>query len=176
MGIASERLRQENRMRFRRFLILLMTLTVAAAASAQGTRPEPTPTASTSQFVMGTRLGYITCSDKYRAYLERWELYALVNEGQRDPRGTPPSDSEVADCVHQTALRGNALYKDALRHVTTPKARAAYSEYMVAWDMALKGIRRAERETVQQYKARQRQVEDKLNALQAKLEATTPAA
>jgi len=123
---------------------------------------------------MGTRLGYITCSDKYRSYLEKWELYALMTEGQKEPQGMPPADSEVADCVHQTALRGGALYKDALKDATTPKARSAYSEYMVAWDAALKGIRKPERETVQQYRVRQKQVEDKLNGLQSKLEAAVP--
>ena len=83
---------------------------------------------------MGTRLGYITCSEKYKTYLEKWELYALVTEGQRAPQGTPPTDADVADCVHQTALRGNALYKDALKGAETPKSKAAFSEYMVAWD------------------------------------------
>ena len=76
--------------------------------------------------------------------------------------------------MHQTALRGSALYKDALKDATTPKARSAYSEYMVAWDAALKGIRKPERETVQQYRVRQKQVEDKLNGLQSKLEAAVP--
>ncbi len=163
-------------MMYCRTLLSLLTLLTMASVSAQTASPEATPTASTSQFVMGTRLGYITCSEKYRTYLEKWELYALMNEGQREPRGAPPSDADVSDCVHQTALRGSALYKDALKRATTPKARAAYSEYMVAWEAALKGIRRPERETVQQYRARQKQVEDKLNALQSKLEATTPAA
>ena len=144
--------------------------------SAQVSVKESSTSPAVSKFVMGTRLGYITCSDKYKAYLEKWELYALVTEGQRQPQGTPPSDGDVADCVHQTALRGSALYKDALKGAATPKAKSAYSEYMVAWDGALKSIRKSDRETVQQFKVRQKQVEDKLNALQVKLEAAVPGA
>ena len=45
---------------------------------------------------------------------------------------------------------------------------------MAAWDAALKGIRKSQRETVQQYRTRQKPVEDKLNSLQAKLEAAVP--
>ena len=145
-----------------------------SAAVSPGVKSEPAPSAAVSRFVMGTRLGYITCSDKYRAYLEKWELYALMTEGQRDPKGTPPSDADVSDCVHQTALRGNALYRDAVKGVSAPKAKAAYSDYMTTWDAALKGIRRSERESVEQYRKRQKGVEDKLNDLQARLEAASP--
>jgi hypothetical protein len=152
-------------------VLALGLLCLPTWAMAQVTVKESSTSPAVSKFVMGTRLGYITCSDKYKAYLEKWELYALVTEGQREPQGTPPADSEVADCVHQTALRGSALYKDALQGATTPKAKSAFSEYMVAWDAALKGIRKPERETVQQYRARQKQVETKLNGLQMKLEA-----
>ena len=155
-------------------LLALVLFTAGACASAQTARVDPVPAPAVSRFVMGTRLGYITCSDKYRAYLEKYELYALVTEGQKDPRGTPPSDSEVADCVHQTALRGSGLYKDALKGVDAPKAKSAYSEYMTAWDSALKGIRKSERETVQQYRTRQKKVEERLNALQSKLEQAVP--
>jgi hypothetical protein len=150
-------------------LVCLPTIAIAQLAVK-----ESTTLPAVSQFVMGTRLGYITCSDKYRTYLEKWELYSLVNEGQRDPKGTPPADNEVADCVHQTALRGSGLYKDALKSATTPKAKAAFGDYMVAWDAALKGIRKSQRESVQQYRVRQKQVEDKLNTLQARLEAAVP--
>ncbi len=145
-----------------------------ASSFAQLAVKEPTTLPAVSQFVMGTRLGYITCSDKYKAYLEKLELYSLVNEGQREPKGTPPTDSEVADCVHQTALRGSGLYKEALKSATTPKAKAAFGEYMVAWDASLKGIRKPQRETVQQYRVRHKQVEERLNALQARLEQASP--
>ena len=170
--------------------MLWAALSVALPASAQtSTEPAPAPatpapatppakaeapSAAVSRFVMGTRLGYITCSDKYKSYLEKWELFALVTEGQREPQGTPPSDAEVADCVHQTALRGNALYKDAVKGAATPKTRSAYGDYMTAWDSALKGIRRSERESVDQYRKRQKKVEDQLNELQSRLEAASP--
>jgi hypothetical protein len=155
-------------------IVLLPLLGLPLTLMAQTAPVEPKPTAEVSKFVMGTRLGYITCSEKYKAYLEKWELYALVTEGQRAPQGTPPSDADVADCIHQTALRGNALYKDALRSAETPKAKAAFSEYMVAWDSALKTIRKPGRETVQQYRVRQKQVEERLNTLQARLEVSSP--
>ena len=158
------------------FMLALALLSLPLATAAQVTVKEPTTSPAVSKFVMGTRLGYITCSDKYRVYLEKWELYSLVTEGQREPQGSPPADNEVADCVHQTALRGSALYKDAIKGTGTPKSKAAFSEYMVAWDAALKGIRKPQRETVQQYRVRQKQVEDKLNGLQAKLEAAVPGA
>jgi hypothetical protein len=87
-------------------VLALGLLCLPTWAMAQVTVKESSTSPAVSKFVMGTRLGYITCSDKYKAYLEKWELYALVTEGQREPQGTPPADSEVADCVHQTALRG----------------------------------------------------------------------
>jgi len=156
------------------YFVLALGLAWLPSLEAQVVVKEATTSPAVSKFVMGTRLGYITCSDKYKTYLEKWELYALVTEGQRDPRGTPPADNEVADCVHQTALRGSSLYKDAIKGASTPKAKSAFSEYMVAWDSALKSIRKPERETVKQYKERQKKVEDKLNGLQAKLEAAVP--
>jgi hypothetical protein len=161
-------------MRRRCLVLALGLLCLPPLAAAQVAVKEPTTSPAVSKFVMGTRLGYITCSDKYKSYLEKWELYALVTEGQREPQGSPPSDDEVADCVHQTALRGSALYKDAIKGASTPKSKTAFSEYMVAWDAALKGLRKPQRETVQQFRARQKQVEDKLNSLQAKLEAAVP--
>lgn len=157
-------------------LLALMLGLGPVGASAQTARTEPSPTPAVSQFVMGTRLGVITCSDKYRTFLEKQELYALMTEGQRAPQGTPPSDAEVADCIHQTSLRGTSLYKSALAATSNPKARAAFSEYMVAWEAALKGIRGPQKETVKQYRARQKQVEDRLNTLQQKLEAAAPSA
>ena len=158
----------------RRMLWALGFACLPASSFAQLAVKEPTTLPAVSQFVMGTRLGYITCSDKYKTYLEKLELYSLVNEGQSEPKGTPPTDSEVADCVHQTALRGSGLYKEALKSATTPKAKAAFGDYMVAWETALKGIRKPQRETVQQYRARNKQVEERLNALQERLEGAAP--
>lgn len=160
----------------RGYIVLLFSLGLPLSSLAQTARSEPTTTAEVSKFVMGTRLGYITCSEKYKAYLEKWELYALMTEGQREPKGTPPTVTDVSDCIHQTSLRGNALYKEAVKSAETPKAKAAFSEYMVAWDGALKSIRKPERETVQQYRVRQKKVEERLDALQARLETAAPGA
>jgi hypothetical protein len=160
----------------RGYFVLLLSLGLPLSSTAQTAAVEPKPTAEVSKFVMGTRLGYITCSEKYKTYLEKWELYALMTEGQREPRGTPPAVSDVSDCIHQTSLRGSALYRDAVKSADTPKARAAFSEYMTAWDAAIKGIRKQERESVQQYRARQKKVEERLDALQSRLETAAPGA
>lgn len=147
---------------------------LVAFAPAWGQAPAASKPAAeaVSKFVVGTRLGYITCAEKYRTYLERWELYSLVTEGQRNPGGTAPSDGEVADCVHQTALKGQALFRDAARQATAPKAKTAIGEYMTAWEASLKDIRKSPRETVTAFRARQRKVEDRLNQLQTRLEAS----
>lgn len=152
---------------------------VAAPNPAATTTPRPAaaPTGkpsvqAVSTFVAATRLGYLACAEKYRAYLERWELYALMTEGQREPQGTAPSDVEVADCVHQTGLKGMTLYKSAVKTAATPKERTAYGEYMTAWDAALKDLRKMPQESVKAYRARQRQVEERLDRLQSRLEAS----
>jgi len=43
---------------------------------------------------------------------------------------------------------------------------------MTAWEASLKDIRKSPRESVSAYRARQRKVEDRLNQLQARLEAS----
>ncbi|MGH6622852.1 MAG: hypothetical protein ACREBN_02720 [Burkholderiaceae bacterium] len=143
-------------------------------AQAPAAAPAATnkPAEAVSKFVVGTRLGYITCAEKYRTYLERWELYSLMTEGQRDPRGTAPSDGDVSDCVHQTGLKGQALYRDAAKVASAPKAKSAFTEYMTAWEASLKDIRKSPRESVSAFRARQRKVEDRLNQLQTRLEAS----
>ena len=70
--------------------VLLLSLGLPLSSVAQTARSEPTTTAEVSKFVMGTRLGYITCSEKYKTYLEKWELYALMTEGQREPKARRP--------------------------------------------------------------------------------------
>lgn len=148
-------------------LMVLVPAWAQAPAAAANKSAE-----AVSKFVVGTRLGYITCAEKYRNYLERWELYSLVTEGQRDPRGTAPSDSEVSDCVHQTSLKGQSLFRDAGKFASAPKSKGAFNEYMTAWEASLKDIRKADRETVTAFRARQRKVEERLNQLQARLEAS----
>lgn len=148
--------------------LVMMAPALAQAPAAASNKPAE----AVSKFVVGTRLGYITCAEKYRSYLERWELYSLVTEGQRDPRGLAPSDSDVSDCVHQTSLKGQSLFRDAAKLASAPKSKAAFSEYMTAWEASLKDIRKSDRETVTAFRARQRKVEERLNQLQARLEAS----
>lgn len=150
-------------------------LAILPLLSASAQTPAVTSSKSAtevSKFLVGTRLGYITCADKYRTYLERWELYALVTEGQKDPKGTPPSDADTAECVHLTGVKGQGLYKDALKFAGAPKARTAFEEYMTAWNASLKDIRKKDRETVSAFRARTRKVEERLNQLQSRVEAS----
>lgn len=144
--------------------------TGAGVALAQSTPSESAPSEGVSRFLMGTRLGYITCSNQYRAYLEKWDLYALVNEGQATPKATPPSDEEASACVHETLLKGRGLYSDAVKHAATPAARSALREYMTTWEGALQGIRQPKRESPRDYRVRQREVESRLDATQTRLE------
>jgi hypothetical protein len=156
----------------KRFLIVSLGACLAMAAAAQN-KPsaDDAPPEAISKFVMGTRLGYITCSSKYRSYLEKYELYALVHEGQARPQGAPPSDEDTAACVHETLLKGRNLYASALKDTPAAGAKSAMKDYMGTWEGALKDVRRAEREKPDQFRARQRKVEARLDSLQATLEA-----
>jgi hypothetical protein len=145
---------------------------IGGAAHAAKSTADDAPPEAISKFVMGTRLGYITCTGKYRSYLEKWDLYALVNEGQAAPKGSPPTDEETSACVHETLLKGRNLYGSALKDTPAAAAKSAMKDYMTVWEGALKDVRRAEREKPQDFRVRQRKVESRLDDLQAKLEAT----
>lgn len=151
-------------------LVAAVVATGGAAHAAQAAADDAPPEAI-SKFVMGTRLGYITCSGKYRTYLEKWDLYALMNEGQSAPKGSPPSDEETSACVHETLLKGRNLYGTALKETPAAAAKSAMKDYMTVWEGALKDVRRSEREKPQDFRVRQRKVEARLDALQATLEA-----
>lgn len=144
---------------------------VGNAAHAAKTAADDAPPETISKFLVGTRLGYITCSTKYRDFLEKWDLYSLVNEGQAAPRSAPPTDEETSACVHETLLKGRNLYGTALKETPAPAAKSAMKDYMTVWEGALKDVRRAEREKPQDFRVRQRKVEARLDDLQAKLEA-----
>jgi hypothetical protein len=147
-------------------------IAIGGTAHAAKSTADDAPPEAISKFVMGTRLGYITCSGKYRSYLEKWDLYALMNEGQAAPKGSPPTDEETSACVHETLLKGRNLYGTALKETPAAAAKSAMKDYMTVWEGALKDVRRAEREKPQDFRVRQRKVEDRLDALQSKLEAT----
>jgi hypothetical protein len=142
-----------------------------AVASAKGDDAAPPP--GVSRFLVGTRLGYITCSGKYRAYLEKVDLYVLVNQGQGNPRMSQPSSEESSACVHETLLKGRSLYGDASRHATAAAAKTALKEYMTAWESSLAGLNAKQPERVREFDARQRKQEARLDELQARLESTT---
>jgi hypothetical protein len=155
-----------------RFLIVLVALLPFNAVIAQDKSADAAPPETVSRFLMGTRLGYITCSNEHRAFLEKWDLYALMNEGQTSPKGTPPSDESSSACIHETLLKGRGLYNDAAKHSASPAARAALREYMTTWESSLQAIRQPQRETPRSYRDRQQQVESRLNALQVRLESS----
>jgi len=151
--------------------LVAAVVTIGGGAHAAQAAADDAPPEAISKFVMGTRLGYITCSGKYRTYLEKWDLYALMNEGQASPKGMPPSDEETAACVHETLLKGRNLYGTALKDTPAAAAKSAMKDYMTVWEGALKDVRRSEREKPQDFRARQRKVEARLDALQSTLEA-----
>jgi hypothetical protein len=153
-----------------RLMIVLIALLPLNTVIAQDKSADSAPPESVSRFVMGTRLGYITCSNQHRAFLEKWDLYALMNEGQSSPKGTPPSDESSAACIHETLLKGRGLYNDVTKHNASPAVRAALREYMATWESSLQTIRQPQRETPRGYRDRQQQVESRLNALQTRLE------
>lgn len=151
--------------------LVAAVVTIGGGAHAAQAAADDAPPEAISKFVMGTRLGYITCSGKYRTYLEKWDLYALMNEGQSAPKGSPPSDEETSACVHETLLKGRNLYGTALKDTPAAAAKSAMKDYMTVWEGALKDVRRSEREKPQDFRVRQRKVETRLDALQATLEA-----
>ncbi len=68
-------------------LVVTVMVSICGAAVAQIKAPDPAPPEAVSRYVIGTRLGYITCSDKYRDYVDKYERFALVNEGQNTVTG-----------------------------------------------------------------------------------------
>src|SRR5512141_1639180 len=84
---------------------------------------EPAPPEAVARFLMGTRLGYITCSGKYRSYLETRDLYDLVNDGQANPRMAMPSNEEATACVHETMYKGKSLLDSAAKQAPSPAGK-----------------------------------------------------
>jgi hypothetical protein len=153
-------------------LLVLFGAADAREAGAKTAADEAAPPAGVSRFLVGTRLGYITCSGKYRSYLEKLDLYTLVNEGQANPRMSQPSNEESSACVHETMLKGRSLYTDASRHATAPAAKTALKEYMTAWEASLSALNPKQPEKVREFDARQKKQEARLDQLQARLESS----
>ena len=153
-------------------LLVLLGAAEAREAGAKTAPDEAAPPAGVSRFLMGTRLGYITCSGKYRSYLEKVDLYTLVNQGQSNmnSRMSQPSNEDSSACVHETLLKGRSLYSDASRHATAPAAKTALKEYMTAWEASLSALNPKQPEKVREFDVRQKKQEARLDDLQARLE------
>ena len=133
---------------------------------------EAAPPEAVARFLMGTRLGYITCSGKYRAYLEKRDLYDLVNDGQPNPRMALPSNEEAAACVHETMYKGKSLHDSAAKQTGTPAAKTALREYMTAWEASLTSLQAKQPEKPREFEARQKKQEARLDELQRRVETT----
>lgn len=162
-----------------RFLIsmlvagLSLTGTSADARDAVARVDEKAPPEAVARFLMGTRLGYITCSGKYRTYLEKRDLYDLVNDGKANPRMQSPSNEDTTACVHETMYKGKSLYDSAAKHAAAPAAKTALREYMTAWEASLSALPAKQAEKPGEFDARHRKQEARLDELQRRLEATT---
>lgn len=161
---------------------LIVSLLVAAAALAGATAgardsavrfDEKAPPEAVARFLMGTRLGYITCSSKYRTYLEKKDLYDLVNDGKGNARMDMPSGEEAAACVHATVFKGKSLYDAASKQAAAPAAKSALREYMTAWEASLGALQAKQPEKPREFEARHRKQEARLDELQKRVETTT---
>lgn len=133
---------------------------------------ETAPPEAVARFLMGTRLGYITCSGKYRTYLEKRDLYDLVNDGQPNPRMALPSNEEAAACVHETMYKGKSLHDSAAKRAATPAAKTALREYMTAWEASLTSLQPKKPEKPREFDSRHRKQEARLDDLQKRVEST----
>ena len=157
----------------RNFMALLaaaVLMTSAAGLSAQVRAPDEAPPEAVSRYVVGTRLGYITCSNKYRDYVVKYERFALVNEGQNTVTGSPPSDEDYRACVQETLLKGRDMYGSASKQASTTAAKAALKEYQTAWEGSLSNLGRPGGEKTAEYRTRQGKMQARLDELQRKLE------
>ena len=133
---------------------------------------EAAPPEAVSRFLMGTRLGYITCSGKYRTYLEKRDLYDLVNDGQPNSRMALPSNEEATACVHETMYKGKSLHDSAAKRAATPAAKSALREYMTAWEASLTSLQPKQPEKPRDFDTRQKKQEVRLDELQKRVEST----
>lgn len=163
----------------RKTMCLLAIGAVMASVSTSGetqTRAaDEAPPEAVSRYVVGTRLGYITCSDKYREYVDKYDRFALVNEGQSTVTGSPPSDQDYRACVQETLVKGRGMYGPASKQVSTTAAKGALKDYQTAWESSLSTLGRPGGEKPAEYRARQSKVQARLDELQRKLEAQAKA-
>jgi hypothetical protein len=163
-----------------RLLISLVLASIAVVAPSihakdqQVKVDEPAPPPAVARYLMGTRLGYITCSGKYRAYLEKRDLYELVSDdGIATPRRMdPPSAEDTTACVHETVYKARGLHDAAARQAGTPAAKTALREYSTAWQASLTSLQSAQPESPREFDARQKKQEARLDELQKRVEST----
>ncbi len=140
-------------------------------STAQVRPADEAPPEAVSRYVVGTRLGYITCSNKYRDYVDKYDRFALVNEGQTTVTGSPPSDEDYRACVQETLVKGRDMYGPASKQTSTTASKAALKEYQTAWESSLSTLGRAGGERPAEYRTRQSKVQARLDELQRKVEA-----
>jgi hypothetical protein len=149
--------------------VLLAVLSNPAAAQIRAA--DDAPSEAVSRYMVGTRLGYITCSNKYRDYVDKWERFTLVNEGQTTVTGSPPADDDYRACVQDTLAKGRNMYGPVVKQTSTASAKAALKDYQAAWESSLTTMGRPGGEKPGEYRARQSKVQARLDELQRKVEA-----
>lgn len=163
-----------------RLLISIALVSIAVVAPSLHAKDqlvkaeEPAPPPAVARLLMGTRLGYITCSGKYRAFLEKRDLYELVSDdGIATPRRMDlPSSEDTTACVHETVIKAKGLHDAAAKQAATPGAKTALREYMTAWQASLTSIESKQPEKPREFDARVRTQEARLDQLQKRVEST----
>lgn len=160
----------------KRTLSALISVTVFGLAtmtdgSAQTRAADSAPPEAVSRYMVGTRLGYITCSNKYRDYVAKWDQFSFKNEGKTTVTGSPPSEDDYRSCVQETLVKGREMYPAAAKQEATAPAKAALKNYQTAWEASLTSLGRPGGEKPAEYKARQSKVQAQLDELQRKVEA-----
>lgn len=150
--------------------VAAVLLAGATTGTAQVRAADDAPPEAVSRYVVGTRLGYITCSNKYRDYVAKWERFSFANEGQTTVTGSPPSDEDFRACVQETLGKGRNMYSEAAKQATSASAKASLKSYETAWEASLKTLGRPGGEKPVEYRARQAKVQAGLDELQRKVE------
>ena len=82
---------------------------ISGPSSAQVRAADDAPPEAVSRYFVGTRVGYITGSNKYSDYVDKYDRFALVNESQTTVTGSPPSDEDYRACVQETLVKGREM-------------------------------------------------------------------
>ena len=153
------------------FALAAVMVSLGSTGLAQVRAPDDAPPEAVSRYMIGTRLGYITCSNKYRDYVDKYDRFAFVNEGQTTVTGSPPSDADYRACVEETLAKGRGMYGSAAKQASTNSAKAVLKDYQTAWEGSLTTLGRPGGEKPSEYRVRQGKVQARLDELQRKVEA-----